>query len=203
MPGDSHELLNVLPNSWAIPGLPVVSTFWLEDYATTSTINRIFRSDNHIRVCREPRQELLQLNVQVCDRQAQSLQVWAGISSKTVIIFLKRNVTADTDGDLRRHLFPSWMAFGGTANCVFQDDDAAPHRTAAVRNWRGAADSDYGGHPCQQIWTRKNVFGGSWSEISPGEIHCKTWDNCDKDLTLGRSCRNILTRVLFWGCHSV
>lgn len=98
---------------------------------------RLFRSDGRIRVWREPRQELLRENVQVCDRQAQSLHVWAGISltGKTELVFLQHNVTANTYGDLlQRHLVPYMnRVFGGTANCILQDDNAPPHRAAAVR----------------------------------------------------------------------
>lgn len=98
---------------------------------------RLFRSDGRIRVWREPRQELLRPHVQECDRQSQSLHVWAGISlnSKTDLVFLQRNVNSNTYGDLlQRHLLPYMdRVFEGAANCILQDDNAPPHRAACVR----------------------------------------------------------------------
>ena len=98
---------------------------------------RLFRSDGRVRVWREPRQAFQPENVQVDERQAPSLHVWAGISlrGKTELVFLERNVTGDTYGRiLQTHLLPFMnRTFGGTANCILQDDNAPAHRAAAVQ----------------------------------------------------------------------
>ena len=66
------------------------------------------------------------------------IHVWAGIAlnGKTELVILERNVTGETYGQLlQEHFVPFANAtFGRVENCILQDDNAPPHRTAAVRH---------------------------------------------------------------------
>lgn len=110
---------------------------WRRVLFTDESRFRLFRADGRIRVWRGPRQEFLSQHVQTSEGQAPSLHVWAGIalSGKTELVFLRNSVTASTYKDiLEEHVHPFMVAkFGGTNNCILQDDNATPHRAACVR----------------------------------------------------------------------
>ena len=97
----------------------------------------LFRNDGRVRVWREPGQEFEPGCLQLHDSHVISVHVWAGIAvnSKTELVILERNVTAQTYGQLlEQHFVPfATTAFGGLQNCILQDDNATPHRAAAVR----------------------------------------------------------------------
>jgi len=98
----------------------------------------LFRSDGRVRVWRESRQEFLPECVQAHEAHVASIHVWAGITlhGKTDLVILEQNVTAQTYGQLlEQHFVPfANSAFGGLQHCILQDDNAPPHRAAAVRH---------------------------------------------------------------------
>ena len=129
-----------LRERWAMQRVHWRLQQWRRVIFTDESRFRLFRADGRIRVWREPRQELRPQHVQVAERQGASLHVWAGISwnAKTELVFLDRNVTANTYADLlQSHLLPFvHREYGGPANCILQDDNAAPHRAAAVQQYK-------------------------------------------------------------------
>ena len=111
---------------------------WRRVIFTDESRFRLFRADGRIRVWRAPGQELQQQHLQMTEHQGPSLHVWAGISfsGKTELVFLEGNVTANSYADLlQNHLVPFVNnEFGGPSNCILQDDNATPHRAAAVQH---------------------------------------------------------------------
>lgn len=97
----------------------------------------LFRSDGRVRVWRQPGQEFHPECLQITESHAISVHVWAGMTwnGKTELVFLERNVTGETYGQLlQQHFVPFVNAtFGGVQNCILQDDNAPPHRAAAVQ----------------------------------------------------------------------
>lgn len=126
-----------LRERWAMQRVHWRQQQWRRVIFTDESRFCLFRADGRMRVWREPRQELLQKHVQAFERQAASLHVWGGISfnGKTELVFLDNNVTGNTYADLlQRHLVPFVLReYNGPANCILQDDNAAPHRAAAVQ----------------------------------------------------------------------
>ena len=109
---------------------------WQRVIFTDESRFRLFQADGRIRVWRDSNTAMNLEHVQFSERQSASLHVWAGISinSRTELVFLDRNVTAQHYGELlQQHLMPFINSkFGGTQNCILQDDNATPHRAAAV-----------------------------------------------------------------------
>ena len=97
----------------------------------------LFRGDGRVRVWREPGQDFLPECVQNRDSHSPSVHVWAGIAwnGKTELVVLQHNVTGQTYGELlEEHFVPfASTVFGGMQNCILMDDNAPPHRAAAVR----------------------------------------------------------------------
>jgi transposase len=97
----------------------------------------LFQSDGRMRVWREPGQQNLPQNVRISENQGPSVHVWAGITlhGKTELVFLERNVNANSYGELlETHAIPFMQqVFGGLNNCILQDDNAPAHRAAAVQ----------------------------------------------------------------------
>lgn len=121
---------------WAMQRIHWRQQQWRRVIFTDESRFRLFQADGRTRVWREPRQEMLQQNVQCADTQSASVHVWAGITlhSRTELVFLDANVDANVYAQLlQTNLLPFVnAAFGGVANCILQDDNAPPHRAAAV-----------------------------------------------------------------------
>lgn len=98
----------------------------------------LFRSDGRVRVWRESGQAFLPECVQAHESHSISIHVWGGIAlnGRTELVILDNNVTAQTYGQLlQEHFLPfANRHFGGLQHCTLQDDNAPPHRAAAVRN---------------------------------------------------------------------
>lgn len=113
---------------------------WRRVIFTDESRFRLFRADGRIRVWRGPREELQHRHVQTSEGQAPSLHVWAGISlrGKTELVFLRNSVNASTYKEiLEDHVHPFIVdKFGGTENCILQDDNATPHRATCVQEFK-------------------------------------------------------------------
>ena len=121
---------------WAMQRIHWRQRQWQRVIFTDESRFRLFRADGCIKVWREPRQELLPQHLQIVEGQSVSLHVWAGITlnSHTDLVFLDRNVNAETYGDLLQHQLMPFIerTFGSPAHCILQDDNATPHRAASV-----------------------------------------------------------------------
>lgn len=121
---------------WAMQRVHWRQQQWRRVIFTDESRFRLFHSDGRARVWREPRQEMLPQHVQCTERQSASVHVWAGIAlhAKTELVFLDANVNANSYAELlQARLLPFVnAAFGGVGNCLLQDDNAPPHRAAAV-----------------------------------------------------------------------
>lgn len=121
---------------WAMQRVHWRQQQWRRVIFTDESRFRLFRADGRIRVWRQPRQEMLPQHVQKSESQSASIHVWAGITmhAKTELVFLDATVTAESYANLlQTRLLPFIDAScGGVGNCVLQDDNAPPHRAAAV-----------------------------------------------------------------------
>lgn len=122
---------------WAMQRVHWRSQQWRRVVFTDESRFSLFRSDGRVRVWRETGQAFLPECVQARESHAVSVHVWAGITlnGKTELVILEQNVNGQTYGQLlEQHFVPFANAtFGGLQNCILQDDNAPPHRAAAVQ----------------------------------------------------------------------
>ena len=113
---------------------------WRRVIWTDESRFKLMRTDNRIRVWREPNQEWLKENVtETLTAGGGSIMVWAGInySGRTNLVICK-NVTGTVYKDiLQNHLLPfAHQSLGESSNLLLMDDNATPHRCRVVKDFK-------------------------------------------------------------------